>query len=188
MVDNSQAVGKKAGAADPKPQAPAVIFRNIPDQLKALDQWVVWRFEFRNAKWTKPPFMARTGQAASTTNPKTWCSLPAAKAAYTGTPGAWDGVGLALLPKNETTIFDLDHCRNPTTGELTDWATEIVAELNSYPEVTPGQDGVRVVCGGLKPDHEKMSRRGLKDWRGARLGRSSATTAGNRTAARAGGT
>ena len=33
---------------------------NIPDELKALRQWVVWRWETVNDKATKPP---RSGEA-----------------------------------------------------------------------------------------------------------------------------
>lgn len=59
-----------------RPTALPVLFQNIPEQLKALDRWVLWRFILRRGPdgkelWTKVPFTV-SGRAASSNNPKTW--------------------------------------------------------------------------------------------------------------------
>ena len=60
--------------------APA--FDNIPEELKQLDQWVLWRMEQRGDKITKVPIQTNK-VLASTTNPETWASFENAKRAYT---------------------------------------------------------------------------------------------------------
>src|SRR5262249_1278854 len=80
---------------DGKPTALRVQSENIPAELRALDQWVVWRYEFRQKKWTKPPYTIH-GESASSTDPKTWTTFTKAIAAYEA--GGWDGVGLIHLP------------------------------------------------------------------------------------------
>ena len=41
-----------------------VQFDNIPAKLQELNQWVVWKWETRNGKRTKPLYNARTGKLA----------------------------------------------------------------------------------------------------------------------------
>jgi hypothetical protein len=58
-------------ARPPKPVPLPVMAENIPDALKALPQWVCWRYTWGSdaKKWTKPPLNPRTGNATSH-NPK----------------------------------------------------------------------------------------------------------------------
>src|SRR5437016_1793199 len=60
-----------------KPKALPVNQDGIPDDLKALPQWVCWRYQQRpdkkgSLKWTKPPINPRTGQLAKSTDASTW--------------------------------------------------------------------------------------------------------------------
>jgi hypothetical protein len=41
--------------------------------------------------------------------------------------------------------FDFDHVRDKATGELKAWAREILAQLDTYTEVTVSQEGVRAI-------------------------------------------
>jgi primase-polymerase (primpol)-like protein len=54
--------------------SPAVQVGNNPRELRALPQWVCWRFEDRGPdhKAGKVPTNPHTGRNASSTNPKTW--------------------------------------------------------------------------------------------------------------------
>jgi len=45
---------------------------NIPQELKAYDQWVVWKWETRKGKPTKPLYNVVTGKNASHSDPETW--------------------------------------------------------------------------------------------------------------------
>ncbi len=49
-------------------------FEHVPAELKSQDQWVTWTY----LNGQKVPFAARTGRAASSTNPETWDSFVAA--------------------------------------------------------------------------------------------------------------
>jgi hypothetical protein len=43
---------------------------------------------------------------------------------------------------------DLDHCRNPETGEIAPWAQQLVNALHSYTEVSPSGTGVHIYVRG----------------------------------------
>src|SRR5581483_3759961 len=96
--------------------------------------------------YVKPPFQARNGQPASTTDSKTWCSLPTAYGAYRR--GGYDGIGFVPLPKDEMTFIDLDRCRDRQTGKVARWAQQIVREIDSYTEVSPSGTGLRIIARG----------------------------------------
>jgi primase-polymerase (primpol)-like protein len=69
-------------AAPPKPTlARPYEFSNLPSQMKKLTQFVMWRWEWKDGRWTKAPFQIN-GKRASSTNPDTWCSFQQALAAY----------------------------------------------------------------------------------------------------------
>jgi len=41
--------------------------------LTALDHWVLWRWELRRGKWTKPPYVATSPSTPAKNNdPATW--------------------------------------------------------------------------------------------------------------------
>jgi Protein of unknown function (DUF3631) len=119
----------------------------LPPALAPLiDQprWVVWKWiAGKNGKPTKPPFQGRAPAVyASSTDPTTWCDVDSAMRAYCA--GKCDGIGFAL---NASGIgaFDIDHCRDATTGTVHPWATELVRRCGSYAEVTPSSTGVRII-------------------------------------------
>ncbi|APC08286.1 AAA family ATPase [Neomoorella thermoacetica] len=117
---------------------------NIPNELKALQQWVVWRYEERDGKPTKPPYDPQTGRHASVSDPNTWASFDEALATCEG--GDYDGIGLALTETDDLIGIDLDHCVNPETGEITDQVMEIIEKINSYTEISPSGVGIRIIA------------------------------------------
>ena len=71
---------------------------------------MLWRWEKRKGKWTKPP-LRPDGRYASSTDPSTWSSYEAVIAAYQaalGTPQAFDGIGIVLPPG--IVALDVDNC------------------------------------------------------------------------------
>lgn len=46
--------------------------KNIPRELKELDQWVGWRWKQIGQKWTKVPYDLKTRKAAASDEPTTW--------------------------------------------------------------------------------------------------------------------
>jgi putative DNA primase/helicase len=151
--------------ASVRPEALTVEPENIPGALKALPQWLVWDYvedvdpETGESDWDKPPLNARTRRHASSTDPSTWCDFSTALGAYRH----WDlsGVGLVLhVPRGHKgdmlVAIDLDHCRNPETGVIEQWAWEVVNELGSYTEASPSGHGLRIfLYGRLPPEGRK---------------------------------
>jgi primase-polymerase (primpol)-like protein len=114
--------------------------RTYPPGLAQLRQWV--------ARRGKEPINPHTGQRASVTDPTTWGTLEEARAAVTRY--RLDGIGLVL----GSGLFgiDLDHCRNPETGELTPEAAAIVARFPMlYWEVSQSSGGLHGIGYGQLP-------------------------------------
>ncbi len=109
----------------------------IPNELKTRKQWVVWRYDTREGKTTKVPYRADGAGMASTTDTATWDTYEAANKA-----SGFDGIGFVVT--FPYTGIDIDHCRDPQTGELSEYAKTVIGTLNSYTEVTPSQAGIRV--------------------------------------------
>jgi len=119
----------------------------VPPEIAPLRQWVAWRWEERSGKPTKPPYNARTGDYADSTDPLTWSSLDEALDAGEH----YDGIGFVLTDGDPYAGIDLDKCRDAQTGVVESWAREIVEALNSYTEVTPSGTGLRVFVRGVLP-------------------------------------
>jgi putative DNA primase/helicase len=146
------------GAADrpPRPVPLPVSPTLIPEALRALPQWVTWRYTWKpdQQKWDKPPRRATTGKPASSTNPKTWSPFETALQAYHQRD--LDGIGLAVIEANSLVGIDLDHCRNADDGEIEPWAVAIVQQLQTYSEVSPSGTGLRLwALGQLPPGGRK---------------------------------
>ncbi len=127
----------------------------IPAELQAIPQWVVWRTEQREGNPTKVPYNARTGHQASTTNPATWAAfawaITQAESHAESDEQRYDGIGFVLTEGDPFAGVDLDSCRNPETGEVALWAQEIIADLSSFSEVSPGSYGVHIFVRGVLP-------------------------------------
>ena len=63
-----------------------MIAREIPEPLRALDQWVAW--VSKNGK--KPPINPRTGRPASPTDPRTWADYDTARKAVDSSVPGWE--------------------------------------------------------------------------------------------------
>jgi putative DNA primase/helicase len=130
------------------------LLENIPDELKALPQWVVWRWTWNGeeSKWTKPPYQAKAPRRlASSTDSSTWASFDEAFEAYKR--GNADGVGFVPLGTDPYTAVDLDNCLDDELMFKSDseQASKIVKTLDSYTEDSPSGNGVRIfVKGRLK--------------------------------------
>lgn len=128
--------------AKPTPLAPN--FDNLPGTLTAQPSWVLWSYALKDGKWTKIPKQPG-GYNASTTNPTTWCTFASVRAAYH--PDKFDGVGIVLTGKPLVNGFyligmDFDHCL--TNGVLNDGPSKAVELLDTYSEVSPSGEGIRL--------------------------------------------
>jgi hypothetical protein len=126
-----------------KPNKVETDLANFPAALAPLcqfDHWVLWRWEQRKGKWTKPPFMAiDPRRKAKNSDPATWASYPAAVAAASQA----DGIGFALLDTPFVAV-DLDHCLAGV--DIDPWARAWIEQANgAYVERTPSGEGLRII-------------------------------------------
>src|SRR5829696_2592364 len=119
-------------------------------KLGDLSQWLCWGIEGRDGKPTKIPYSPLTGEKASTTDPQTWASYSEAVEAYR--EHGYGGIGLVFGEHDPFCGVDLDGCLNPETGEIEEWAREIIEELDSYTEVSPSGKGVHVLVRATLPE------------------------------------
>jgi len=58
-------------------------FNNIPEAIKKIPHWVIWKKVLRNDRLEKLPYDAKTGSLANTTNPDTWNTYETAVQSFT---------------------------------------------------------------------------------------------------------
>jgi putative DNA primase/helicase len=114
---------------------------NIPAELKALRQWVLWRGAERDGRWTKIPYSAE-GHKASSTDSSTWACFDSAAESYKG--GSFDGIGFVFAQGGGLAGVDLDYCVSDGGG-LEPKAAAIVNALSSYTEYSVNSSGLHII-------------------------------------------
>lgn len=127
-----------------RPQVLPVRFDSIPQVLKDIPRWVLWKHRPRTKPdgtkvWAKLP-MTCSGATASSTDPKTWTSFDDVCDALK--MDVFDGIGLVL--GDDVQGIDLDDCRDPVTGLLSDLAQEVLDKVEGYAEVSPSGTGIKI--------------------------------------------
>jgi putative DNA primase/helicase len=117
--------------------------------IRDLRQWLCWHSETREGKPTKIPYSPHTSVRASSTDPETWGSYQEAVAACK--KHGYGGIGFVFTAEDDLCGVDLDGCLDPETGEIEDWAQEMIEELNSYAEISPSGTGIHVLVRGKLP-------------------------------------
>lgn len=125
----------------------AANFDAIPEELRGLRQWCVYKLEVVDGNKTKVPYQI-AGMRASSTDSKTWSSFKAALAAYQDLEG-FDGLCFMLAEDNGIVFIDLDDCIKDDIIEP--WALEIVKRFNSYTERSQSGKGLHILIKGQKP-------------------------------------
>jgi len=141
-----------------RPTAPD--FDTIPHALRSRSQWLLWKRENRprDPKPTKVPYCVETTEDgprlkhASTTDPATWSDFESARAAYL----AWhdhgiDGIGFVFSDADPFVGIDVDHVRDPATGEIDQTVIDQAHGFGSYAEYSQSGDGIHVIAIGRKP-------------------------------------
>lgn len=141
-----------------RPAALPVWADNIPEQLKAQDHWVGWKYHQRNGHWTKVPISV-SGRWADTTNPATWSPFDKVLAIYQSHAQGWDGVGYVFAKGGQHAGIDLDDCFLPDSQKLKPWAQQILEWFPDYAEISPSGTGLKIFTRftlppGTRPDWE----------------------------------
>jgi putative DNA primase/helicase len=115
---------------------------------------VNYRNEKRDGNFTKIPYQI-DNVPASSTNTGTWNDFESVVKAYQ--LNRFDGIGFVVTPTDAYCGIDLDHCRNPETGEIEPDKLAIVNKFNSHAEITPSNLGVRVWIKAKLPGEKKRN-------------------------------
>jgi hypothetical protein len=123
----------------------------LPAALQPLTnerRWLIWKWEKvtnekGDTKWTKVPYRpAQPTVKGSSTKPATWNTYEAALRAYDNEHA--DGIGYCLYG-DSIGAFDIDDCRDPSSGDITKEAQKLVARAGSYTEITVSGTGLRII-------------------------------------------
>jgi KaiC/GvpD/RAD55 family RecA-like ATPase len=122
------------------PAALAPIFDAMPAELKALPNWLVWRYEQGPNKQLKIPYRPNDPKRrASATDPATWGTYDQAVSAFLFC--SWDGIGFAPQGSGIAAV-DLDDC--VTDGKPSAAAMAMLDSLGApYVETSPSGRGLR---------------------------------------------
>jgi putative DNA primase/helicase len=120
---------------------------NIPEEIKELRCWVLWKASPRKGapgKVNKRPYLP-TGQAASKTNSDHWNDFATVWSAYQ--TGSFNGIGICLMESMGIVGIDIDNCFKDDET-LNERAKTIVTKLDTYTEISPSGKGIRMLAYG----------------------------------------
>lgn len=153
-----------------KQAQPKLQTENIPEELKKLPQWILWRYEIvtkpNGEKYVSKPPKWLDGELVAnskSTDSSTWKTFENAvydieKANKRMTPEyTIDGVGFVFVEGSGYVGIDLDDCISPD-GSIKQWALEIILSMpQTYWEYSPSGTGVKGIIKGTKKT-DKCSR------------------------------
>ena len=156
----------KSTTVSPNLQAPAKTPRQVrslavpltvPTDLENIAQWVCWRYDVdkNSGKPTKVPVNVHTGGKAKTNSPRTWGTFKQVEDYYHEHPDLVSGIGFCQQGTDVIGV-DIDHCID-ADGKIADYARRIVRAFNSYTEVSPSGEGLRIFARGVKPGRRERS-------------------------------
>ena len=136
---------------NPKPKLPPIgqVFNgaNIPEQLKAMRRWSVWKAVWNDVrqKYDKIPYHPNH-YGLSTKKVSDWVDFESAAATLRLNPHKYCGLGFVLTDVQGVVGVDLDNCLR--SGRPVSWARDVVDALGSYTEVSPSGKGLRILALG----------------------------------------
>lgn len=121
----------------------------IPASMLDTPRWAPWRavWNEKKKKYEKIPHRAdRPQYGLSSLSTRGWSSFHDAMRAYKRQPEKFAGVGYLMTGAHGLVAVDLDKCVKD--GVIAPWAAEVVAKLDSYTEISPSGNGLRVMVEG----------------------------------------
>lgn len=121
------------------------MYDQLPNKLKQRACFCRWKYEMRNGKQSKVPYMAN-GKRANSTDRRCFTGFDRVCTSLDG----FDGIGIGLF--DDLFAIDIDHCI--TDGIMSDMAKDITDIMNCYTEYSPSGSGIRIigVADGLSYD------------------------------------
>ena len=133
-----------------RPSATMPQFHNVPEELQAAQQWVLWRYDWQEGRgeWAKVPYRV-DGHHAKSNDPSTWATFKACVSAFNVARSSYDGIGFVFNIDSPYVGVDLDLCvtHDQQNGDylLTPFAARAVERLSSYTELSPSRTGLHII-------------------------------------------
>ena len=112
---------------------------NLQEELSQIPRWVAWDLTY---DLRKIPIDPNSGRWARVNDPTTWSTFRKARG-FALHHGLF-GQGFVFSEDDNIFGIDLDGCRDPETGEIDQWAKEIVDALPTFTEVSPSGTGLHL--------------------------------------------
>lgn len=124
----------------------------IPDELSLYQHFVL-----RGGPTGKAP-VNKSGQIYSWNDPSSWLFSNEAITIYESNPTKFAGIGFIIsresfLGNNQIIGGDIDNCRDPITGEISQNAKKIIDALNTCVSISPSKVGLRFFLVGKLPEN-----------------------------------
>ena len=156
-------------------------FKNIPQELKLLKQWVVWKLEKDGDRETKRPYIVAENAAekvaeilkkrASVSDPQELTKKLEKvaeilkKRASVSDPQTWCdfqsaqilsasiscGIGFVFTKDDPYFFIDLDHCIDEN-GIINPSSKAIIDKINSYAQISQSKRGIHIIGKGTHPE------------------------------------
>ncbi|MEX2957020.1 DUF927 domain-containing protein [Staphylococcus pasteuri] len=128
----------------------------IPQEIKELPQWVLWRAEWndKNEKFDKIPYSSQ-GKRASSTNNQTWNDFTEIYAEYEVNAN-YQGIGIVLSKNDNYIVLDIDDVIDEKGQINNDLAFEMMKL--TYCEKSPSGTGLHCFFKGGLPSKRKKRR------------------------------
>lgn len=120
----------------------------VPESMKSLSQWVLWKLEERDGKKTKIPYSANYNGKAKSTAPDTWSDYTQARSVFEKST-SYNGLGFVFTEESEHIFIDIDHCIDENNN-LSDLAIDILSAIGnvSFVEVSQSGTGLHLITKG----------------------------------------
>ncbi|MBF0680827.1 MAG: AAA family ATPase [Devosia sp.] len=126
-------------------------FQDIPNELKTLRQWVVWKAITEDGRTTKQPLCPNALYPANVTNPGDWGSFDDAVKAMNDNPSVVAGIGFVFTADDEYFGIDLDDESKVASQDLVrrqKLVDQVMRNTTSYAEVSPSGKGIHIIARG----------------------------------------
>ncbi len=142
----------------------------FPENLKAIQSWVLWKKEERDGRSTKVPYSSKYNGRASSTNSNTWSSFDYAVKKYESSEGEYNGLGIVISQDSGLIFMDVDHCFDED-GNVSDIGADVIESCHgkTFMERSQSGTGLHVLAFGEIPKSYKNSVNGTEMYNNGRF-------------------
>lgn len=144
---------ERQAAADARAEFVRRLRATMPEAMRALPQWLLWRFEVdpKRPKPLKVPYYVngrkRVGSQGDEADRHRLVGFDVATERLLKAM-QFDGLGFAFLPGDGLVGIDIDGAIDPDSGEISPMCTTLVEACASYTERSPSGKGVHIITRG----------------------------------------